>query len=589
MELTSPRSTSTGFVSPTDRLDTLPLWSWEPDDPAAQRTLGWEAVRWAEGRGRWSRRAGGFGGLIQPNGPRAGRPFRFTKRQMRFLLWWYAVDEQGHWLFNHGVRRLAKGSGKSPFAAVVSLLELCGPVRLERFDARQWGGCVGRSVDMPLVQIAATAESQTSNTMRMVRAFAPKGSPVVEAYHLDPGKTQYYMQPEGTLQVITSSYTAAEGAEGTSAVADETEHWRPANGGSELSSTLLDNLAKSGCRMIETANSPKPGAETVAEESLDAWVAQEEGRTRGETRILYDAVKAPPDTDLADPESLRGALEFVYADCDWKKPHVDGEPVSGSKPDVRPIMERIWSPKSRPDDSMRKYLNWPTADEDAWTTPQEWAVLTDATRVVEDGEDVALFFDGSKSRDATALVGCCVEDGHVFAVDVWEPDPAHDTVDVVPVADVDLTVRRAADRWNVVGFLGDVLEWESFVKVSWPEAFPDLEVMAVPSGKDPQPIAWDMRGHVYEFTLAAELCLDEIAAGAFTHDGDSRLARHVANMRRRPNRYGVSVGKESRSSPKKIDGGVCVIGARMVRRLVLAHRAQQPKPKKRAGRVIGWN
>jgi hypothetical protein len=42
---------------------------------------------------------------------------------------------------------------------------------------------------MPLVQIAATAESQTANTMRMVRAFAPKGSKVVEEYGLDPGKT----------------------------------------------------------------------------------------------------------------------------------------------------------------------------------------------------------------------------------------------------------------------------------------------------------------------------------------------------------------------------------------------------------------
>ncbi|WP_157472648.1 hypothetical protein [Frankia sp. EAN1pec] len=56
--------------------------------------------------------------MVQPNGPRAGRPFQFTPGQMRFVLWWYAVDDEGRWLFHHGVRRLAKGSGKSPFAAV---------------------------------------------------------------------------------------------------------------------------------------------------------------------------------------------------------------------------------------------------------------------------------------------------------------------------------------------------------------------------------------------------------------------------------------------------------------------------------------
>ena len=54
--------------------------------------------------------------------------------------------------------------------------------------------------------------------------------------------------------------------------------------------------------------------------TYDAWLAQEEGRTRGETRILYDARIAPPDTDMSNPESLRASLEWVYGDCDWKRP-----------------------------------------------------------------------------------------------------------------------------------------------------------------------------------------------------------------------------------------------------------------------------
>src|SRR5690606_13269569 len=118
------------------------------------------------------------------------------------------------------------GSGKSPFAAVLALIEFCAPVRLARFDDRMPGGVRGKPVDMPLVQIAATAETQTANTMRMVRAFAPKGSRVVDAYSLDPGKTRYYKLPEGTLEVITSSPTAAEGAEASFVIGDETEHWK---------------------------------------------------------------------------------------------------------------------------------------------------------------------------------------------------------------------------------------------------------------------------------------------------------------------------------------------------------------------------
>jgi hypothetical protein len=553
----SPNSTSTVAVSaPADRLSTLP-----EGEPAL--TLGWEAAAWAH---EW---------LVQPNGPRAGQPFRLTFDQLRFLLWWYALDEDGHWLFQQGVRRLAKGSGKSPMAAVLALIEFCAPVRLNRFDDRVDGGCRGKPVDMPLVQIAATAESQTANTMRMVRAFAPKGSRLVEEYQLDPGKTRYYKVPEGTLEIITSSATAAEGAEGSFVVADETEHWRPGNGGVELAAVLEDNLAKSGSRLLETSNAWVPGQDSVAESTWEAWLAQEEGRTRGETKILYDARLAPPDTDMSDPESLRSALEWVYGDCDWKR-------GSDGRVDVRPIMERIWSPRSRPDDSKRKYLNWPTTARDAWVSAEEWKLLADPTVAVDPDDEVVLFFDGSKSRDATALVGCRVEDGYVFTLGVWEPDQ-YDPDDTVDAAMVDLEVERAFASYNVVAFFADVREWEQFTLTTWPQRYGDrLKVWAAPSARPAQPIAWDMRGHSYEFAKATEACLAEIEDGSFTHDGHSAVTRHVLNARRRAYRDAIAIGKESPDSPNKIDAAVCVIGARMVRRLALASTS-----KKQAGNFYG--
>lgn len=542
---------------PTSRLATLP-------DGEPSLTLGWEAARWAES---W---------LIQPNGPRARLPFRFTRDQLRFLLWWYALDDDGQWIFNHGARRLAKGSGKSPFAAILALIEFCAPVRLDRKDSRLPGGCRGRPVDMPWVQIAATAESQTANTMRMVRAFAPKGSRVVEEYRLDPGKTKYYKLPEGTLEVITSSATAAEGAEASFAVGDETEHWTPSNGGPDLMATLADNLAKSGARLLETANAWRPGADSVAEATYDDWVAQEEGRLRGEARILYDARVAPPDTDMADPDSLRSALEFVYHDCDWKRDE-------SGKLDVRPIMQRIWRKSSRPDDSKIKYLNWPTAAQDAWLSLEEWNQLADPSVVVADGDEIVLFFDGSKSRDASALIGCRVSDGHVFELGVWEPNPAHDSHDTVDPAEVDLAVHRAFNRFTVAGFFSDVREWESFALTEWPGRYKqDLELWAAPNARPPQPIAWDMRGHVYEFAKATEVCHAEITEGKFTHCGSSAVARHVRNARRDPYRDAIKIRKESPDSPHKIDAAVCVIGARMVRRMVLANPKRKRKKTGRA-------
>jgi hypothetical protein len=545
--------------SPANRLLTLPAG-------VPQYTLAFEVIHWASKY------------LRHPNGPRARQRWEFVESQVRFLLWWYAVDEAGNWLFHHGVRRLSKGSGKSPFAALMALAELCAPVRVLDFDPKAPGGVIGKPVDMPLVQIAATAESQTANTMRMVRAFAPKGSRIVTEFGLDPGKTKYYKAPEGTLEVITSSTTAAEGAEASFCVADETEHWKPSNGGPDLAATLRDNLTKSGSRMLETCNAWIPGQETVSESSYDGWLAQEEGRTRGESKILYDARIAPPDTDLADEASLMAALEFVYGDCFWQK--------------LRPILERIWDPTSRPDDSKRKYLNWPTAAEDAWTTKEAWAACADLSQVVADGEEIVMFFDGSKSRDATALMGCRISDGHVFTIGVWEPDVAHTDESVVPVTQVDAAVQYAFDRWSILAFFADVKEWEGFTKVTWPERYADdLLVHSIPGGKDPQSIAWDMRARTYDFTMACELTEAEINDRAFTHDGDSRVMRHVTNARRRPNRWGISIGKESPDSPRKIDAAVCVIGARMVRRVVLASPewAKRTSKKTRTGRVYGFS
>ena len=535
---------STALASAASRLVTLP-------EGVPELTLGWEALRWSAKY------------LRHPNGIRAGERWQMTDGQLRFVLWWYAVDESGRWLYYHGVRRLAKGSGKSPFAAVMALTEFCAPVRLKDFDPVLPGGCKGKPVDMPLVQIAAVSEIQTENTMRMVRAMAQKGSRLAADHRLDIGRTQYNMLPEGSLKVLTSSSASAEGAEASFIVADETEHWLPAGGGPEFHATLLDNLTKSGNRMLETSNAWKPDIGSVAQGTFEAWVGQEDGRFKNDQRILYDARMAPPDTDLADEVSLRRGLEFVYADCDWAN--------------IDATITRIWSKNARPDDSKRKYLNWPTAPEDAWCDPQSWDVLAadgvnQPVRLVEPGERVALFFDGSKSRDDTALVGCCLSDGHVFTVGVWSPTNSHDDGDEqsVDVEAVDAKVDWCFDTYDVVAFFADVKEWESFAKVSWPQKYRDqLAVWAVPSGKKPEPIAWDMRSHTFEFTAAAELVESEILEQGFTHDGNPDLARHVKNARRHDGRYGISIRKESPNSAKKIDAAVCMIGARMAYRLAV--------------------
>src|SRR5690606_41790137 len=97
-----------------------------------------------------------------------------------------------------------------------------------------------------------------------------------------------------------------------------------------------------------------------------------------------------------------------------------------------------------------------------------------------------------------------------------------------------------------------------------------------------------MRAHVPEFTQAAEWFAAELGDHAIIHDGGARLRQHLLNAKRAPNRWGVSIRKEHRESARKIDLAVCAVGARMVRRLVLASPSWAKQGSgKRAGRVVG--
>lgn len=524
-------------------------------------TLGWHAVVWAREF------------LRQPNGPRAGQRFQFVQSQVLFLLWYYAVDENGRWLFHHAARRLAKGSGKSPFAAVHALIELCAPVRVLDFDKKAPGKVRGRPVDMPLVQIAATAESQTANTMRMIRAFAAKGSKVVQAYNLDPGKTIYYKPGGGQLQVITSSASAAEGAESTFVVADETEHWTKTNGGHELSQTIDRNLAKSGSRMLETANAWQPGEESVAQITFEAWQQQSEayakdlaaGKPATPPRILYDSRQASATIDLADEQQLMDGLRFTYDDCYWV--------------DLEILRDRVWDPRTPPDVSRRFYLNQPSASSDAWLWQPEVASMLDTDKVIADKDVIVLGFDGSRSRakgvtDATALIGCRVHDGHLFNVGIWEqPDGPVGRDWQVPELEVDAAVRTAFATWTVVGFYADPAKWESYV-AKWEATFGAQ--LKVKSTRD-HPIEWWVTGgrksliiratdqlhsaiiNTSEAVAQAAARGDDQAVREVTYDGDSTFTRHLLNARRRVDRIGVQIAKETPDSPRKIDAAFAAI------------------------------
>jgi hypothetical protein len=304
-------------------------------------TLGWDVLAWCSTY------------IRQPDGPDAGAEWRFTREQVLFVLWWYAVNDRGRFLHIRGVLRRAKGWGKSPFVAALALAELCGPTRCDGFDAR--GKPVAVPVPMAWVQLAGVSEKQTVNTMSMVLAMIAE-SPVVDDYGVDPGLTRIFTRDGGRLEPITASAPTAEGARPTFVVEDETHLWLETNGGHKLDQVNRRNLGKSrdgAARLLETTNAHEPGQDSVAERSFEAWQAKH--RT-----LLYDALEAPDLPDLTDDAALIDALRIAYGDSTWV--------------DLERVRDEIHDPSTPADVARRFYLNQVVAGEvgtgampaDAW-------------------------------------------------------------------------------------------------------------------------------------------------------------------------------------------------------------------------------
>lgn len=504
--------------------------------------------------------------LVVPDGPSAGEPLEFTREQAQFILNFYAVDPkfrgpatQGRSLVNaRRVRRAVlsrpKGWGKSPIVGAVCIGEAVGEVILDGWDAN--GEPVGvpwNSLGFkPKVQVLAVSEDQTVNTWDPILEMCRNG-PVLDAYHLDPMAT-FVNVPRGRIEFATAAGISREGFRPVFGAFDQTESWRPTNGGVSLAAVVRRNLTKMNGASIETPNAFVPGENSVAEKSYEAWKMQQEGKLKGaDGGILFDHREAPPETDPSDRASLLRGLAYAYG---------ESADVNGGWVSLERVLEDYWDPNTDPQDARHFFLNQITHTTDAWLSQPEWAARVDATKVVADRDMVTLGFDGSRQRargvtDATALIGCRVSDGHLFEIKVWEqPQGEAGKTWRPPTVEVEAAVLDAFRRWNVVGFYADPALWETYI-AKWEAAYgAKLRIKATRQ----HPIEWWMTGGRATATVRAlEQFHSAVIDGELTHDGSFALTRHVLNARRRESRTGIQIGKEHPTSANKIDAAVAAV------------------------------
>jgi hypothetical protein len=527
-----------------------------PDHPGELPTLGFDVLDWIAGH------------LIVPDGPGAGEPLFFTEEQAQFVLNFYAVDPvTGKRRIRRGVLSRPKGWGKSPVVGALCIVEALAPVVPDGWDAD--GEPVGRpwtSLGFKAkTQVVAVSEDQTTNTwdpiLEMIREGPLSSWPGVEA--LDT----FVTVPRGRIDYTTSSAVSREGFRPVFAAMDQTESWTASNGGHKLAATIRRNLTKTGGASLETPNAFVPGESSVAEKSREAWVAQTEGRLNGDEGILYDHREAPATVDIADRESLLDGLRFAYGDSTWVQ--------------LERVLFDFWDPATDPADGRRFFLNQITSASDAWLSAQEWALCADPTvTVAADKELVTLGFDGSVRDDATAVVACRVEDGHLWLLGCWEkrPDQAEWQV---PREEVDAVIANAFEKFDVALMFGDPPHWQDYM-----DRWTAEHGSAVREWWTNRPRAMVAALERF-YTAVRDTTVDEngtVLHRELSHDGGSVLTRHVLNARRRVGRSGLTISKEHPQSDRKIDAAMAAVLAYEAR----AEAIEKGMNRRRSRRAVGF-
>ena len=192
-----------------------------------------------------------------------------------------------------------------------------------------------------------------------------------------------------------------------------------------------------------------------------------------------------------------------------------------------------------------KRLNIWTSTSDTWLPHGAWDVLSNP-REIPDGTDVVLGFDGSFNGDCTAIVAVSVEEvPHIMPVAVWEKPDEADASWQIPVLEVEDAIRAAATRWQVLEIACDPYRWARTFQVLDDEGLP---VVTFPQTAS-------------RMTPATTRFFESVVNSTLTHNGDARLARHIANAQLRTDNRGSRLAKEAKGSKRRIDLAVSSVMA----------------------------
>lgn len=307
--------------------------------------------------------------------------------------------------------------------------------------------------------------------------------------------------------------------------------------------------------------------EVHVQPNRDLWDAMVLGMARPGSMIMGITTAGFDRTTLAWELYERGKAGEIYfwwaepadPNADWRDEAawIEANPAVGSG--FLPLEVLREDARITPESSFRRYhLNQWTTTHSAWLPHGAWeAVRLD--RPFDPAQPFTAFLDGSWNNDSTGIVGCTLEAPHLSVLGHWLPDPDLGHIDM---AAVERTIRSVLAMRGCRGLAFD------------PARFQDLFARLEAEGL--RVIEWPTNS-LARMVPACQDFYTAVMDRTLTHDGDPRLASHVANAVLKEDQHGPRIVKEMKTSPRKIDLAVCAVGAYAEALRLAAARGNVPR------------
>lgn len=482
--------------------------------------------------------------LVFGPGDLRGQPAQIDDEKRALIYRMYEIYPQGHAhagrrRFKRAALSLRKGTAKTELAAWLAAVELhpYGPVRCDGWDAD--GKPVGVGVRDPYIPLVAYTEEQSDelafSAMRVILEYSEL------ADDFDIGLERIMRAGgDGKAVSLASSPDARDGARTTFQVFDET-HRMSMPRLKAAHRTMLANIPKrrlADAWSLEITTAPSPGEDSIAEDTMNYARQVADGAIK-DSRLFFFHRQASDQHDLDTPEGIREAV-------------IEASGPAAAWSDIEGIVDQWNDPTSDKSYLERVWLNRLVRSSERAFDIERWRELERLNYTPDADALVTLGFDGARWRDSTAIVATEVETGYQWIVGLWErPDYGQEWE--VPADEVNQTVERAFETWNIWRFYCDPPYWETAI-AEWAGEYGENRVVAW----------WTNRWKTMAYAIRQ--FDNAIMAGDLSHDGSADFRRHVGNavrkqlnIRDEDDKPLWTIYKERPDSPHKIDVAMAAI------------------------------